>query len=230
MVVRKRKREEEEKREKQRAAEVEQQKQRLSVVLERVPDTIDWSSVAVKASRAEEPQEVWLRSQAEALLKELYAESSVENCIARLLNVEGGMIREAAKIASETTELENSPALEALLAYKDTMRISDDDWPITVRTFRLGKYATITQIRKLREEQNSKFGVRRTPGNNGAYVPVIPYLQKVLVQENLPNNEAIDLNFAFDNAKMSANGKVVISVCSYTILKLDIGRARSEYL
>lgn len=46
------------------------------------------------------------------------------------------------------------PSLDELVAYKDCMRISDQQWALTIKTFNLGGYATISHIRCHRAQLN----------------------------------------------------------------------------
>ena len=211
-ALQKRKELEKQERKRRREEYAAQEKERFlkSGLVEKVATSIDWEAVAKKAEKSDTPEEVWLREEAEAFLKTLYKEDSIDACLARVLDTSTETIV-AARIAKQTetpaTTL-SPPALEALLAYKDTMTISDTDWEITVRTFHLGKYATITQMTKLRKKQNKRFGIRRTPGNRGAFIPLIPYLKTVLEREQPSNEEPVDLKIALDNGQLSTNGKV----------------------
>ena len=101
-----------------------------------------------------------------------------------------------------------TPPIEVLAAYKDKMRISDHNWPETVKTFGLGAYAKITAIRKQREKDNSSMAIQPV-GEVGYEIPLLPYLQHLLKQ-NPPGdpNKPVIVKFAFDGATMTSGKRI----------------------
>jgi len=93
-------------------------------------------------------------------------------------------------------EQTHQPALAALLAYKDTTRISDSLWGHTVSLFGLGSYATLAHIKQCRSQINN-------------LMPAHPGSQHIL------------LKFAFDGANIASKRKITEEVATIEILLDD---------
>lgn len=99
----------------------------------------------------------------------------------------------------------SEPAKEALLAFKDRLRIPDNEWPFVVETFNLSSDASIHHIRKLRTTTNDEFGVQTTLGGRGCEYDIRKLLEHLL--KTSPPKDAtkpIRIKFAFDGANVTS--------------------------
>jgi hypothetical protein len=79
------------------------------------------------------------------------------------------------------------PTKEALLAFKDRLRIPDADWNYVCDTFNLGAETTLHYIRLLRQDQDKNLQATPTPTRNGSQLNVVNLLQKLL-KKNPPKD------------------------------------------
>lgn len=176
--------------------------------------SIPWETLA-----AQDPSdEAWLCEQAEAFLKALFEEATLEDCILRLMQAREDVVLRTVQLAEHRSAQLPAPTLEALLAYKDAMRISDGNWKITVRTFQLGSYASISHIKTLRNKQNHSLGIRDTAGGNGAMVDLLAYLREILEKEQPDNSKPIIVKIAFDAAAMTTGKRIEQEISTFELL------------
>lgn len=127
---------------------------RIENTLTKIQHT-DWESRI--AATLQLPYEEVLQQQAEILLSALCGGKTFAECVATLLDGDIPSIRYLVQqLLALRTLLETShqPALGALLAWKDSIGIPDSRWSETTSLLRLGDYATISKIKKCREEVN----------------------------------------------------------------------------
>jgi len=98
-----------------------------------------------------------------------------------------------------------APTKEALLAFKDRLRIPDHEWPFVEETFHLDSDCTIHNIRKLRIATNIEFGVQATVGGRGCEYDIRKLLERLL-EKNPPKepSKPIKIKFAFDGANVTS--------------------------
>ena len=108
--------------------------------------------------------------------------------------------------------------IKALATYKDKMRISDHDWPITVQTFGLGMYAKLTALRKQQHQDNQTMGIQPV-GKAGYKISLHAYLKHHL-QSHPPSNptQPVLLKLAFDSATMTSGKRIQQEVGRFQIL------------
>jgi hypothetical protein len=139
----------------------------------------------------------------------LYQEESDLGCLVKQLKEEpdllSKLIIEIPKINGGTAA---QPSIKELVAYKDKMRISDQDWAETVKTFGLGPYVRISAIRKQRMKDNEMTTIWPV-GGSGYEILLLPYLQQLLKQ-NPPSDPTlpVTVKFAFDGATMTSGKRV----------------------
>jgi hypothetical protein len=100
------------------------------------------------------------------------------------------------------------PAIEALLAFKDRLRIPDHDWRVVVDTFNLSESSSIHHVRKLRAETNAELNVCRTIGGRGCEYDINKLLELIL--KTSPPKDAskpIRIKFAFDGANVTSGNR-----------------------
>lgn len=112
----------------------------------------------------------------------------------------------------------HSPPISDLAAYKDRMRISDHDWPITVKTFGLGKYARLTAIRKQRNHDNKTMSIRPI-SDTGYEIPLHAYLQhRLKLHPPSDPKQPVLLKLAFDGATITSGKRIQQEVGGFQIL------------
>lgn len=165
---------------------------------ERVEQTIDL------------PNDDVLRQQAHTLLRNLYKGETVEECIVRLLAGEERVLQYLVQHLPQMHTLlaqAHQPTLAALLAYKDTMCITDALWWYTVSLFRLGEYASIGRIRRIRDEINARMPATNTPGGQGSQLPLMGII-KWMIQQAAPKTTNLVIKFAFDGALVTSKRRI----------------------
>lgn len=178
--------------------------------------SIDWNKV-INEHLGESPEAFQATMIRETLVQQL--KRPFAECLAFLLRQSPETIEYLKKEVLRDEEDIPRPTLEALLAYKDVMQISDEKWTYTASLFGL-KYATIASIRTLRRKINSELPVTPTPGGQGAEIPVIEYL-KWLLQHSPPpqdNTTPIKIKFAFDGGTMTSKRRVQEEIGTFELL------------
>jgi hypothetical protein len=102
----------------------------------------------------------------------------------------------------------DAPAIDALLSFKDKLRIPDHEWPYVVETFNLDDSSSLHHIRKLRSKTNADFGVCRTVGGRGCEYDIDKLLQ-YLLKTSPPKDPSkpIRIKFAFDGANVTSGNR-----------------------
>jgi hypothetical protein len=165
-------------------------------------------------------QEAVLKEKAKIVLKALYQEEEYEKIIAKLLEGEEVVVRYLQENVPAFEELMSKPTREVLLAYKDKMHIPDHRWHITVHTFRLGDYATIHHLKKIRKQENEELPIVMTPGGNGAQIDLLTYLKWCLEGYDplLPDDESLLLKLVYDGGRMTSRTKKAQEIGTFNLL------------
>lgn len=110
------------------------------------------------------------------------------------------------------------PSIEALAAYKDRMRIPDRQWHHTVSTFNLGAHASVSMMRKQRENENRTLPIQRA-SSTGYEIPLRTHL-KWYLQHNPPPDpdKSIIIKFALDGANMTSGKRTTQELGGWQIL------------
>ena len=119
--------------------------------------------------------------EAKILLRHVFG-SSYNDCLSMLAKEEATakfLVENVSELQSELREL-MQPTRDALLAFKDRLRIPDHEWPYVVDTFHLPANCTIHHIRKLRDHHNHILPVHATPGGRGYSYDIVELLQYLL--------------------------------------------------
>lgn len=127
-------------------------------------------------------------SEAKKLLTHLFGRP-FEECLKTLVDNEENatfLVNNVPRLQRKCAKL-NKPAIEALLAFKDRLRIPDHDWSFVVETFDLGADASLHHIRKLRTTTNNELGVETTLGGRGAEYDITKLLT-YLLEKNPPKD------------------------------------------
>lgn len=102
------------------------------------------------------------------------------------------------------------PALNQLLVMKDKLFISDHEWSLVARTFKL-KHGTIYRLKKLRTELNNQSGVTPTASGNGSQRSIITILTN-LFKANPPTTDKVRVKFAFDACRITKVSIVMLDI------------------
>jgi hypothetical protein len=73
----------------------------------------------------------------------------------------------------DVSDLENSPTLEALLDWKDSIPIADSKWAGTCELFNLDDTRSLHYIKKLRIERDKNSGVKTSVGRGEVYTSIM---------------------------------------------------------
>lgn len=200
------------------------EQERCNERLERIENTLtkiqhtDWESRI--AATLQLPYEEVLRQQAEILLSALCGGKTFAECVATLLDGDIPSIRYLVQqLPALKTLLETShqPALGALLAWKDSIGIPDSRWSETTSLLRLGDYATISKIKKRREEVNKLMPAKTTASGNGSELPLLDFITW-LIRQTPPKTKKIVLKFAFDGANITSKRRVTEEIGTIELL------------
>lgn len=116
----------------------------------------------------------------------MYKEESDLACIVKQLKEDPDLLNQLVAVVPALRSEGGPPSIEVLAAFKDKMRISDQNWPEAVKMLGLGPYASISAIRKQRQQDNMSMEIQPV-GTSGYEIPLVPYLQHLL-QQNPPSN------------------------------------------
>ena len=98
----------------------------------------------------------------------------------------------------------HEPTLNQLLILKDKLFISDHEWSLVARTFKL-KHGTIYRLKKLRKRLNNESGVTPTASGNGSQKSIVNILTN-LFKANPPTSNKVRVKFAFDACRITKVG------------------------
>lgn len=130
-------------------------------------------------------------------------------------------------------ELEDSlsPTKEALLTFKDQLRIPDSKWQFVLDTFGLSKEFSLHHIRKLRNEWDSFMVPKKTIGGKGSELN-IEELLTYLIRCSPPNDPSkpIQVKFAFDGATVTSGKKIKEEIGTVEILSEKSASEAKSYL
>ncbi|PRP74740.1 hypothetical protein PROFUN_15508 [Planoprotostelium fungivorum] len=104
----------------------------------------------------------------------------------------------------DSSELDQSPTLQALLDWKDDVRISDQHWAATAHLFKLDETRSIHYISALRDKRNTEAGYKTSPGGRGVVNSLDEYI-KTALKELAPPNTKVCVKLALDGARITAN-------------------------
>lgn len=123
------------------------------------------------------------------------------------------------------------PTKEALLTFKDQLRIPDHDWKFVVETFQMKGDVTLHYLRQLREQWNSDLKATVTPTGNGAELDLFKVLQ-YLFQQKPPNDPSkpVRIKFAFDGTTATKSRRRQVEIGTLEILTdRSIGEIKSPF-
>ncbi|KAL6070879.1 unconventional myosin-VIIb-like [Balamuthia mandrillaris] len=209
-----------------------QRKKELEEMKERWIAT-DWQSVLEENKK--EREEVYLKEQAKALLRCLCPQQSFMMALGELVKSDPATIHYLKEHISEFQELQqprHQPALSVLLAYKETVGITDKNWRYTMSVFNLDDSTSIHHLNKQKAALMESMEPRVTLGGNGYELPLLQYMSWVLAHnpppENKPGQKHL-VKFAFDGATMTQGKRKKQEIGTFNFLfdGLELAKAKS---
>jgi len=158
----------------------------------------------------------------------LYPSASFQEAIKTLVAGDQEIIQYLKANIAEFNELTyHQPALDAVLAWKDRIRVPDHQWPYTMDVFHLDKERSVYYLSKRKKEINSQMPPEPT-GGNGYQFPLLNYIRWILEKFPPPVRKLI-LKIAFDGATVTSGKRLKQEIGTFDFLfdGLDLSTTKS---
>lgn len=123
--------------------------------------------------------------------------------------------------------LPRQPALDAVLAWKDRMKIPDRDWNYTMDVFTLANGLSVYYLNKRKKEINTEM-LPESTGGTGFELPLLKYMRWVLAHFP-PSTRDLIVKIAFDGATVTSGKRLKQEIGTFDFLVdgLDLAAAKS---
>lgn len=161
-------------------------------------------------------------------MRALYPATSFQEAIRTLVAGNPETIRYLKENIAEFQEIRyHQPALDAVLAWKERVRIPDHEWPYTMDLFYLQDGLSVYYLNKRKHEINDEMQAEST-GGTGYQFPLLKYMRWVLSKFPPPVRKLI-VKIAFDGATVTAGKRRKQEIGTFDFLfdGLDLSAAKS---